>query len=70
MKPNHDSLLVSPKVKAFGITVCTVEEAAEELQMTIAEVRKIEAQALRKLRRELFIRGLGFDDLSMARVKR
>jgi len=51
------------------MTVATVEEVAEWLsfaegrEVTIHEVRRIEAQALRKLRRMLQERGLGAGEL-------
>lgn len=58
-----------PIQRSDGLTECTIEEVAawlSELEgciVTVLEVRRIEAQALRKLRSVMVRRGLTFDDL-------
>lgn len=53
----------------YQIVDCSIEEVAERLSLqegrpvTVAECRKLECQALRKLRAELSRRGLSFEAL-------
>ena len=55
--------------QSIEMTDCTIEEVAAWLSeiegraVTVLEVRRIEGQALRKLRRALLGRGLALDDL-------
>lgn len=58
-----------PIQRSDGLTECTIEEVAawlSELEgciVTVLEVRRIEAQALRKLRKVMQARCLRLDDL-------
>ena len=60
---------MTPIQRSIEMTECTSEEVAawlseiEGCTVTVLEVRRIEAQALRKLRRALLGRGLALDDL-------
>lgn len=55
--------------RSVELTECTIEEVAawlsevEGCTVTVLDVRRIEAQALRKLRSALHGRGLTLDDL-------
>ena len=58
-----------PIQRSDGLTECTIEEVAARLSeiegcaVTVLDVRRIEAQALRKLRSAMVRRGLRIDDL-------
>lgn len=66
---NHTITPMNPIQRSDGLTECTSEEVAAWLSeiegrlVTLLEVRKIEAQALRKLRSEMVRRGLMVFDL-------
>jgi hypothetical protein len=66
---NHTINPMNPIQRSDGLTECTSEEVAAWLSeieghtVTLLEVRRIEAQALRKLRSEMVRRGLRPDDL-------
>lgn len=66
---NHTINPMNPIQRSDGLTECTSEEVAawlsiqEGCTVTVLDVRRIEAQALRKLRNALHGRGLTLDDL-------
>ena len=62
---------MTPIQRSVELTECTTEEVAawlseiEGCTVTVLDVRRIEAQALRKLRGALHGRGLTLDDLAL-----